>query len=55
MDGLVNLLATVTYAVGSALRRVQTGFIRSYILFLVLAAVGLFAALSWFVSLAAAK
>jgi NADH-quinone oxidoreductase subunit L len=55
VDGLVNLLATVTYAIGSALRRVQTGFIRSYILFLVLAAVGLFAALSWFVSLAAAK
>ncbi len=55
VDGLVNLLATVTYAVGAALRRVQTGFIRSYILFLVLAAVGLFAALSWFVSLAAAK
>jgi NADH-quinone oxidoreductase subunit L len=55
VDGSVNLLAKVTYAVGSALRRVQTGFLRSYVLFLVLAAVGLFAALSWFVSLAAAK
>jgi NADH-quinone oxidoreductase subunit L len=55
VDGLVNLLANVTYSVGHALRRVQTGFIRSYILFLVLAAVGLFAALSWFVSFAAAK
>jgi NADH-quinone oxidoreductase subunit L len=55
VDGLVNLVARVTYRVGAALRQVQTGFIRSYILFLVLAAVGLFAALSWFVSLAAAK
>ena len=55
VDGLVNLVANVTYTVGVALRRVQTGFIRSYILFLVLAAVGLFAALSWFVSLAAAR
>jgi NADH-quinone oxidoreductase subunit L len=55
VDGLVNLVARVTYTVGAALRRVQTGFIRSYILFLVLSAVGLFAGLSWFVSLAAAK
>jgi NADH-quinone oxidoreductase subunit L len=55
VDGLVNLVADVTYAVGGALRHVQTGFIRSYVLFLVLAAVGLFAALSWFVSFAAAR
>jgi NADH-quinone oxidoreductase subunit L len=55
VDGAVNLVANVTYDVGASLRRVQTGFIRSYILFLVLAAVGMFAALSWFVSLAAAR
>jgi hypothetical protein len=55
VDGSVNLIANVTYDIGAALRRVQTGFIRSYILFLVLAAVGMFAALSWFVSLAAAR
>jgi NADH-quinone oxidoreductase subunit L len=55
VDGAVNLVGNVTYTVGGALRRVQTGFIRSYVLFLVLAAVGLFAALSWFVSLAAAR
>jgi NADH-quinone oxidoreductase subunit L len=55
VDGAVNLVGNVTYAVGGSLRRVQTGFIRSYVLFLVLAAVGLFAALSWFVSLAAAR
>src|SRR5262249_55291825 len=34
VDGLVNLLARVIYRVGSALRAVQTGFIRSYVLFL---------------------
>jgi NADH-quinone oxidoreductase subunit L len=55
VDGLVNLVADVTYTVGAWLRRTQTGFLRSYILFLVLAAVGLFAALTWFVSLAAAR
>ncbi len=54
VDGLVNLVANVTYRVGAWLRTFQTGFIRSYILFLVLAAVGLFAALSYFVSFAAA-
>jgi NADH-quinone oxidoreductase subunit L len=55
VDGAVNLVAKVMYTVGGSLRRVQTGFIRSYVLFLVLAAVGLFAALTWFVSLAAAR
>jgi hypothetical protein len=38
--------------VGSALRAVQTGFIRSYVLFLVLAAVAIFV-LSYFVAFAA--
>ena len=52
---LANLIARVVYAVGGWLRNVQTGYIRSYVLFLVLAAVGLFAALTYFVSLAAAK
>jgi NADH-quinone oxidoreductase subunit L len=55
VDGLVNLVGNVTYAVGAWLRRAQTGYIRSYILFLVLAALGLFAALTWFVSLASAR
>jgi len=55
IDGLANLIARVVYAVGAWLRNVQTGYIRSYVLFLVLAAVGLFAALTYFVSLAAAK
>jgi NADH-quinone oxidoreductase subunit L len=55
VDGLANGVASVTYAVSGRLRRVQTGFLRSYVLFLVLAAVGIFIALSYFVALAAAR
>jgi NADH-quinone oxidoreductase subunit L len=47
VDGLVNLTADVIYAVGARLRRVQTGYLRSYVLFLVLAAIGIFALLSY--------
>jgi NADH-quinone oxidoreductase subunit L len=54
VDGLVNLTADVVFAVGARLRAVQTGSLRSYVLFLALAAVAIFAALSFvFVSLAA--
>ena len=49
IDGIVNLTGNVVYGVGAALRSVQTGYIRSYVLFLVLAAIGIFIAL--FVSL----
>ena len=48
IDGLVNVVGNTTYAVGAGLRRVQTGFLRSYVLFLVLAAIGVFV---WFASL----
>jgi NADH-quinone oxidoreductase subunit L len=41
IDGLVNLLADVSYNVGAWLRGLQTGYLRSYVLFLALAAVGL--------------
>jgi NADH-quinone oxidoreductase subunit L len=51
IDGLVNLTARVIQAVGNWLRGVQTGYIRSYVLFLVLAAIGIFALLSYFVTL----
>jgi NADH-quinone oxidoreductase subunit L len=54
VDGLVNLVGDVTYAVGARLRGVQTGYLRSYVLFLVLAAVTIFVVLSYFVALAAA-
>jgi NADH-quinone oxidoreductase subunit L len=41
VDGLANLLAAVSYGIGGWLRGFQTGYLRSYILFLVLAAVGI--------------
>ena len=46
IDGLVNVIGNTTHAVGAGLRRMQTGFLRSYVLFLVLAAVGIFVALA---------
>lgn len=55
VDGLVNLMARVINAVGERLRTVQTGYIRSYVLFLVLAAIGMFAVLSYFVTWAIAQ
>jgi NADH-quinone oxidoreductase subunit L len=45
VDGLVNLTGRVCYGTGAWLRRWQTGYLRSYVLFLVLAAVGLWAIL----------
>jgi NADH-quinone oxidoreductase subunit L len=48
VDGLVNVTAGVFYAVGSWLRNIQTGYIRSYVLFLVLAAVGIWILLTYF-------
>jgi NADH-quinone oxidoreductase subunit L len=41
VDGLVNVVGRVCYRSGYLLRRVQTGYLRSYVLFLVLAAVGI--------------
>jgi NADH-quinone oxidoreductase subunit L len=46
IDGLVNVIGNTTYAVGAGIRRMQTGFLRSYVLFLVLAAVGIFVVLA---------
>jgi NADH-quinone oxidoreductase subunit L len=55
VDGLVNLTGRVFYAAGARVREVQTGYLRSYILFLALAALGIFVVLSYvFASLAAA-
>jgi NADH-quinone oxidoreductase subunit L len=55
IDGLANLTARVIYACGAWLRTVQTGYIRSYVLFLVLAAVGIFFILTYLMSLAFAQ
>jgi NADH-quinone oxidoreductase subunit L len=54
IDGLVNLTARVCYAVGNAFHRVQTGYLRSYVLFLVLAAIGIWILLSVFLGAPAA-
>jgi NADH-quinone oxidoreductase subunit L len=54
IDGLVNVVAKVIYGTGARLRSVQTGYLRSYVLFMVLAAVGIFALVSYFVAMAAA-
>jgi len=54
IDGLVNLVGNVIYDAGARLRNVQTGFLRSYVLFLVLAAAGIFMVLAYFVRMAAA-
>jgi NADH-quinone oxidoreductase subunit L len=54
VDGLVNLTGRVIYAVGGWLRGVQTGYLRSYVLFLVLAATSLLLLLRYFVNLASA-
>jgi len=54
VDGLVNLTGRIIFACGAWLRRFQTGYIRSYVLFLVLAAIGIFFALTYFLNLAAA-
>jgi NADH-quinone oxidoreductase subunit L len=52
VDGLVNMTADVVYAVGAWLRVFQTGLIRSYVLFLAVAAVGIFAVLTYVIALA---
>lgn len=52
IDGLVNLVARVTDSIGGWFRRWQTGYLRSYILFLVLAAVGLFVLMTFLMSAA---
>ena len=41
IDGLANLTARVFYGIGAWLRNVQTGYLRSYVIFLVVAAVGI--------------
>jgi NADH-quinone oxidoreductase subunit L len=55
IDGLVNLTGRVVNGVGGWLRTVQTGYLRSYVLFMVLAAVALFVLLFYFASAAPAQ
>jgi NADH:ubiquinone oxidoreductase subunit 5 (subunit L)/multisubunit Na+/H+ antiporter MnhA subunit len=53
IDGLANMIANVSYAIGAWFRNVQTGYIRSYVLFLVLAAVGIWIVMSFLLGAAA--
>ena len=55
VDGLVNVIADAIHGAGVRFRRVQTGFIRNYVLFLVLAAIAIFAAMTYFINLATAS
>ena len=41
IDGTVNLIADVSYSIGAWLRGLQTGYLRSYVLFLALAAMAI--------------
>jgi NADH-quinone oxidoreductase subunit L len=50
IDGLANLIGNVFQNIGARLRGIQTGYLRSYVLFLVLAAVGIFLVLSYFLT-----
>ena len=50
IDGLVNVLADACFGLGARLRGVQTGYLRSYVLFLALAAVAIFIVLTYFVT-----
>jgi NADH-quinone oxidoreductase subunit L len=54
VDGLVNVTADTVYAVGARIRGIQTGSLRGYIMFLVVAVVGIFAVLSYFATLVSA-
>ena len=48
IDGLANLLAQWTYSFGRSLRRVQTGRLREYVLFIVAGTVGAFILIAFF-------
>jgi NADH:ubiquinone oxidoreductase subunit 5 (subunit L)/multisubunit Na+/H+ antiporter MnhA subunit len=48
VDGFVNSLARRTFATGVALRAVQTGRIRQYVMFIVIGAVAIFVLVSFF-------
>jgi NADH-quinone oxidoreductase subunit L len=54
IDGIVNVIGNAVYGVGDRLRGVQTGYLRSYVLFLVLSIIGIYVVFSYFVSLASA-
>ncbi|HMP59296.1 MAG TPA: proton-conducting transporter membrane subunit [Gemmatales bacterium] len=52
VDGLVNLTGRVVFGVGDWLKGAQTGLIRNYVLFMAVAAVGIFAVVSYVLAMA---
>ncbi len=48
VDGAVNWLAGLTYSIGLSMRRIQTGRLRQYVMFIVVGTVALFILLSFF-------
>src|SRR5262249_11665406 len=48
VDGLVNRVARVIHSAGISMRRVQTGYLRQYIMFIVIGTVALFILISFF-------
>ncbi len=48
VDGAVNWIAGLTYSVGLSMRRIQTGRLRQYVMFIVVGTVALFVLLSFF-------
>ena len=47
VDGSVNLIARWIYQTGVSLRRIQTGGLRQYVLFIVIAAIAVFVLVSF--------
>ena len=47
VDGSVNLIARWIYQIGVSLRRIQTGSLRQYVLFIVIAAIAVFVLVSF--------
>jgi hypothetical protein len=52
VDGLVNVIGDSIFGIGAWLRVFQTGLIRNYVLFLAIAAVAVFALVTYVVALA---
>jgi len=48
VDGSVNVFARWTYSFGASLREIQTGHLRQYVMFIVVATVAIFVLLSFF-------
>ncbi len=48
VDGLVNWMARVVHSTGLSMRRIQTGRLRQYVMFVVVGTVALFIIVSFF-------